>query len=192
MNPKDNLVAGATILAPLLSSHGFSFEFREEGRGSGGCFAWAEFVREERRLELHFRHSLGLVTYHVGPLHARHESYMKELGVLGRNQYPGFSNDPLDGFRQLANDLGYAADFLSGNGHTLHAAALKEAEADRGKSKDLMVDYVGDTRALEQMEALFRSGNYTKVLTVFQELKFPERLTKVQQKIVEISRERVR
>jgi hypothetical protein len=55
-----------------------------------------------------------------------------------------------------------------------------------------MVGYVGDTRALEQMEALFRSGNYTKVLAVFQALKFPERLTKVQQRIVEISRERDR
>lgn len=192
MNPKDSLTAGATILAPLLSSHGFAFEFRDEGRGSGGYFASGEFVREERRLELHFRHSLGLVTYHVGPLHARHETYMKELGVLGRNQYPGFSDDPLDGFRHLANDLGFAADFLSGNGHILHSAALKEAEADREKSKELMVGYVGDTRALEQMEALFRSGNYTKVLAVFQELKFPERLTKVQQRMVEVCRERAR
>jgi hypothetical protein len=192
VNPKDNLTAGATILAPLLGSHGFTFEFRDEGRGSGGFFAWGEFVREDRRLELHFRHSLGLVTYHVGPLHARHETYMKQLDVLGRNQYPGFSDDPLDGFRHLANDLGFAADFLSGNGHILHSAALKEAEADREKSKELMAGYVGDTRALEQMEALFRSGNYTKVLAVFQELKFPQRLTRVQQRIVEISRERTR
>jgi hypothetical protein len=192
VSPKDSLIAGATILAPLLSPHGFTFEFRDEGRGAGGFFAWAEFVREERRLELHFRHSLGLVTYHAGPLHARHETYMKELGVLGRNQYPGFSDDPFDGFRHLANDLGFAADFLSGNGHILHSAALKEAEADREKSKALMVGYVGDSRALEQMEALFRAGDYTKVLAVFQELKFPERLTKVQQRIVNISRERSR
>jgi hypothetical protein len=192
VNPKRSLTAGATILAPLLGSHGFTFEFRDEGRGSGGFFAWGEFVREERRLELHFRHSLGLVTYHVGPLHARHETYMKELGVLGRNQYPGFSDDPLDGFRHLANDLGFAADFLSGNGHILQSAALQEAEADREKSKEHMAGYVGDTRALEQMEALFRSGNYTKVLAVFQELKFPQRLTRVQQRIVEISRERTR
>lgn len=192
MNAKDSLTAGSTILAPLLSPHGFTFEFREEGRGSGGFFAWAEFVREERRLELHFRHSLGLVTYCIGPLHARHETYMKELGVLGRNQYPGFSDDPLDGFRHLANDLGFADDFLSGNGHILHSAALKEAEADREKAKELTAGYVGDTRALEKMEALFRSGNYKKVLALFQELKWPERLTRVQQRIVEISRERVR
>jgi hypothetical protein len=192
VNPKDSLIAGANVLAPLLNSNGFAFEFRNEGLGSGGSFDWGEFVRGEHRLELHVLYSLGLVTYHVGTLHARHETYMKELGVSGRNRYPGFSNEPLDAFRDLAHDLQFATDFLSGTSDTLRSAAQKEAAADQQASKELMRGYVGDIQALEQMQLLFRAGNYKKVLSVFAQLKFPEQLTHVQRRMVEVSRERAR
>jgi hypothetical protein len=46
-----------------------------------------------------------------------------------RPQYPGFSDDPLDGFRHLAHDLRkYCADFLVGSGADFQAAK-KDAEA---------------------------------------------------------------
>lgn len=192
MKPKDSLIASATVLAPLLNSNGFAFEFRDEGQGSGGFFAWGEFVRGEHRLELHFRSDLGLVTYHVGTLHARHETYMKELGVSGRTRYPGFSNDPLDGFRDLAHDLQFATDFLSGAADILRSAAQREGAEDQQRSKELMTGYVGDTHALEQMQLLFRAGNYKKVLSVFAKLRFPERLTNAQRRMVEVSRDRAR
>ena len=192
MSPKENLIAGANMLAPLLNSNEFVFEFRNEGRGSGGFFAWGEFVRGDRRIELHFRYSLGLVTYHLGALHARHETYMKELGVLGRNRYPGFSDESLDAFRGLMHDLHFAADFLSGTADVLRSAALKEEATDQDKSKELMAGYVGDTRALERLQGLFHTGQYKEVLAAFQLLKFPERLTNVQRRMVEVSRERAR
>lgn len=192
MSPKESLVAGTNLLAPLLNSNGFAFELRGEGRGSGGPFAWGEFVRGERRIELHFRHSLGLVTYHVGAAHAGHETYMKELGVLGGSRYPGFSNEPLDGFRHLAHDLQFATDFLSGAAETLQTAALKEEMAARKRSDVSMAGAVGDTRALDQLQRLFHAGNYKEVLSVFQNLHYPDRLTKVQRRMVDISRERAR
>lgn len=106
-------------------SHGFRFQFREEGRGAGGNFASGEFVCEDRRLELHFRGSLGLVRYHVGDQSASHESYMRELGVWDQRHYPGFSEDPAAAFHDLAHDLGLAHDFLSGPATVLRTAAAK-------------------------------------------------------------------
>ena len=63
--PKQTLLAGVGILDSVLSPYGFVFEFRDEGIGAMGPFAWGEFVRGDRRLELHYRYGLGLVTYHA-------------------------------------------------------------------------------------------------------------------------------
>ena len=84
-------------------------------------------------MELHFRYSLELVIYHVGPLALSHEDYM--CSVLGRrwaSQYPGFSKEPLGGFRHLLADLQqHGADFLAGSDadfakHVQRAEALKK------------------------------------------------------------------
>lgn len=85
--------------------------------GSGGEFGETAYTRENRRLELHFRYSLGLVVYHVGTVSLPHEDYMRAvLGRGGANQYPGFSEDPLDGFRHLRHDLArYWSEFLTGS-----------------------------------------------------------------------------
>jgi len=81
IRPKEGLLEGVQILHPALAPYGFAFRFGSEGKGSGGHFAWGEFFREERRLELHIRRSLGLVRYHVGDQSASHEAYLRELGV---------------------------------------------------------------------------------------------------------------
>src|SRR5690349_10506424 len=125
MNPRTILEDGAAVLHNVLAPHGFHFEFREEALGSGGHFAWGEFVRDDRRLELHFRFSLGLVSYHIGELALEHTSYMAALGVKGRARYPRVANDPLGAFHDLAHDLGElaASDFLAGPASVLRAAA---------------------------------------------------------------------
>src|SRR6185437_338549 len=104
--PKETLIEGAQILRSLLEPQGFRFEFRGEGESSGGHFAWGEFIRGDRRIELHFRHNLGLVRYHVGDESALHESYMRELGVWRQCEYPGFSDEAIGAFRELKHDLG--------------------------------------------------------------------------------------
>jgi len=127
MSPRELLTRGVALLEPVLRPHGFSFVFREEGQSSGGSFAAGDFVRANRRLELHFRHSLGLVTYHVGTARVSHSGYMEELGVRQRAAYPGFSADPLDAFRDLASDLERFADsFLSDDGAVVVRAAERE------------------------------------------------------------------
>lgn len=113
-----SLEQGAQILAPVLNPHGFKFRTVDFGRGSGGSYAHGEFVRDDRRLELHLRWSLGCVIYHFGPLSLQHDDYMRAL--LGRSRvgyFPGpHSDDPLAGFEELRRDLlEHCSDFLTGS-----------------------------------------------------------------------------
>jgi hypothetical protein len=114
--PKKVLIEGAELLRPLFAEHGFAFALLGGGESSGGEFAYAEFRKGERRFEFHFRHSLGMVTYHLGLESISHEEYMcSVLGGPGLSRYPGFSRDPLDAFRGLSGDLrAHCGEFLEG------------------------------------------------------------------------------
>jgi hypothetical protein len=114
--PQEKLKAGIELIDDLMRFHGFIYSPTAAGIGSGGQFASGEFQRGNRRLELHYRYSLGLVTYHVGDLTLSHEDYMwSMLGRRHKSEYPGFSKEPLDDFRHLRTDLEhYCTDFLSG------------------------------------------------------------------------------
>ncbi len=115
--PLEVLSEGRRILDPVMHPFGFSFVDAASGRGSGGQYACGAYVNWDRKLELHYRYSLGLVTYHFGKTSVGHEAYMRALlGTSGGNKYPGFSEEPLDGFRGLAYDLeNFAGAFLKGN-----------------------------------------------------------------------------
>src|SRR6266566_1803823 len=93
------LNAGPKFLDSILGRCGFRFMSATSGVGSGGRFASGKYVREDRSLELHFRHSLGLVTYHIEDVSIDHETYMRMLGVRDLCRYPDFPKNPLDSFR---------------------------------------------------------------------------------------------
>jgi hypothetical protein len=118
--PIDNkmilLQNGADLLASLLVPNGFTFEVLGSGKGSGGTFAFGQFHRGERRLEFHFRYTLGMISYHLGPRSMSHEDYMHAvLGKQHASKYPGFSNQPMDAFRDLLWDLEeHGSEFLVG------------------------------------------------------------------------------
>jgi hypothetical protein len=116
-DPTEILNQGRVIIDPVLHRQGFSFIAGPPGRGSGGPYASGTYVNGERRLEVHYRFSLGLVTYHFGGESIDHESYMRALlGPKGGNRYPSFSDEPLDAFEGLAYDLeNYATAFLKGD-----------------------------------------------------------------------------
>jgi hypothetical protein len=52
---------------------------------------------------------------------------MRELNVWDQCQYPGFSDNPMNAFADLAHDLTFADDFLDGSTTVLRRAAAKEA-----------------------------------------------------------------
>lgn len=130
MNALQILATGCNILDEVMKPHGFVFVEGPFGKSSGGNFASGEYARGDRRLEIHFRHSLGLVTYRMGSLSLTHEAYMRALlGRNGGNRYPGFSDDTLDGFRHLAYDLEhYCTDFLEGSGEEFKGCVEKAKE----------------------------------------------------------------
>jgi hypothetical protein len=71
---------------------------------------------------------LGLVTYHLADASLSHEDYMRCV-ARDKAEYPGFSEDPMDGFKHLANDLEkFASDFLSGSGQEFIKAKKKAEE----------------------------------------------------------------
>ncbi len=188
--PTQALVQGAQVLSAVLLPNGFTFVFREEGRSSGGDFAWGEFVRGDRKLEIHFRHNLGMVRYHVGRQSASHEAYMRELGVSERCCYPGYDVEPAIAFHDLAHDLTFAKDFLSGSAETLKRTAVKEASAEAERHQEDMARYVGDVRKLEELHGRFKQGKYEEVVSLANNLKYPDRMTDSERRMVQIARQR--
>jgi hypothetical protein len=198
-SPKEALLDGAKILDAVLLPKGFRFQFRKEGKGSGGNFAWGEFVREDRRLQLHFRQSLGLVRYHVGDQSAFHESYMRELGGWDQCRYPGFSEDPAAAFHDLAHDLGLADDFLSGSAAVLRTAAATEASGTAAateasgtaeQNKRAMAGDIGDVRQRQHLRERFREGSYGQVVALAETLKYPDQMTESERRMVKIPRKK--
>lgn len=116
-NPEEILLTGYAILDGVLLKRSFKSEKPVSGKSSGGDYASGGYRNGDRRLELYFRFSLGLVTYHFGALSLGHEDYLRAiLGPARGNKYPSFSDEPLDAFRGLASDLEtYATAFLDGD-----------------------------------------------------------------------------
>ena len=122
---------GVEILVPVLGPMGFVYEEGVSDKGSGGLFAQGAFVRGDRRLEFSTRHSLGLVIYRVGRTLLEHADYMRVAAPRGASQYPGYSNDPLDGFRHLAHDLKRFASVFRNGSNADFAAVATEPRARR-------------------------------------------------------------
>jgi len=121
------LEAGAAILTPVLAPAGFAFHLTSHGNSSGGDFATGRFTKGTQYLELHFRHSLGMVTYGWDDTAISHTEYLRGLAVTG--SYPGYSDDPLGGFRHLALDLaGPLSGFRDGDrrGYEAGLAAARQ------------------------------------------------------------------
>jgi len=189
--PEARLRAGAAAIARVLTPYGFRFEFRESGSSGGGPFASGEFVRGDRRLELHVRDNLGLVRYHLGSHSASHEYYMKELGEWPRCDYPGFPNDPIDPFERLAHDLKFAGEFVSGDARLLlRASEIERAELARRDARDFQ-GYVGDTRTLQRMRNAFRLGAYYEVVELAGTIRLPDKMTDTQRRMVEIAKAKI-
>jgi hypothetical protein len=125
-SPGDLLERGVAELAEVLVPAGFQFVETGRGESSGDPFASGEFRRGERRLELHFRPELGLVRYHFGEESLSHQDLVRGVRALERiseeAEYPGFSDDPMAGFRHLRHDLDrFGGVFLHGGAKAFRA-----------------------------------------------------------------------
>ena len=108
------MTAGAEIVGHVVDPAGFAFFPGAEASGSGRPFADGRFVKGDQFIEMHFRRSLGFVSYGWGAAVLSHTDYLRGIGPGG--SYPGFSDDPPDGFHHLAEDLaGPLARFVAGD-----------------------------------------------------------------------------
>jgi hypothetical protein len=118
VEPSEAIEAGRKILDGVLLPAAFAFVPGAAGKGSGGTFASAAYVRGERRLEFSYRWAVGEVTYYIGDDALGHDSYMRLLHVYAQSEFARFSRDePLAGFEALGHDLKhFCGDFLTGPG----------------------------------------------------------------------------
>lgn len=117
MDARTIFAEGRALLDPVLGEHGFVFDEAKSILRSTAAIARGSYVRDDRRLELGYRHGvLDVVVYQVGERVLTHDAYMNAvLGPVGSNMFPAMAGDPLDGFRYLAHDLrNYAHAFLAG------------------------------------------------------------------------------
>ena len=114
-------------LAPVLNPLGDTLAETSQGKGSGGTFATARWVAGDRSIETHVRQALGIVEYRWGSLKLTHQEYLRVRHVKG--SYPGFSDDPTDGFRHLAADLAGPVGPMLVCGHAEFAALVEAADA---------------------------------------------------------------
>ena len=113
---------GVELLSPVLVPYGFVYRAGEVDRGSGGQYAHGG-SHERTSLEFSVGHALGEVRYRVDAATLLHEDFARAAVGRGQARYPRFSDDPLDGFRDLATDLvRFGSVFLAGT--TAEFAAL--------------------------------------------------------------------
>jgi hypothetical protein len=123
--------SGVELLSPVLVPCGFVYQAGEVDRGSSGLYAHGGFARANRSLEFSVRHALGEVRYRVDAATLLHEDFARAAVGRGQARYPGFSDDPLDGFRDLATDLvRFGSVFLAGTTAEF-AALVTKAERSR-------------------------------------------------------------
>ncbi|WP_157068068.1 hypothetical protein [Desulfosarcina cetonica] len=129
-NKTDIIQKGADIMAPVFKKYGFVFSIEGEGQSSGGEFAFGSWCKGNRRLEFHYRYTLGLVNYFLGEERIGHQWYLWAVtGKKHSGSYPGNSEDPVDSFSRLKNDIEKYCDiFLQGSDNELLTVIKKGRE----------------------------------------------------------------
>lgn len=119
---------GVASLAEVLGPAGFVFVGSEDDAG-GDFSAIGEFQKGDRRLELHFGRKLVLVRYHFDDVALSHEELVRGVrgteGIAAEPQFPGFSDDPADGFRHLRADVERFGDIFINRGAKAFRALKK-------------------------------------------------------------------
>ena len=183
---------GAQLLVDALGGHPFEYREVVSGVGSGGDFVEGRIEAPTRAIEIHFRNTLGLVHYHLRGSSVSHDFYMKHLGVRDRCRYPGYSEDPMEGFRNLAHDIrAFGQDFL-GKGDQLVDAARAESEEQAVRGRDLNIGYTGDRRARQDAREAFKAGDYRKTIELLTTLQYPDDLSASEVKLLAMAQKRTR
>ncbi len=194
MGPKEQLNIGVEILNPYLNFWEFKFELMGGGKGSGGDFAWGQFQRDERKIELHFRRSLGGVTYKVRDLSLSHVDYFDILDKKGFNRYPDFSEDVVESFNLLLSDIEMylCYDFIFDEGKIFKLKGVSKIKKYEEEQYYQNKRWSGDNNTLKQARSELRLKNYKTVQLLEKKIHYPDLLTDSERKMFQISRIKLR
>jgi len=192
LTPEQQLLNGVKILSTYLEPLGFHFKLTGTGQSSGGHFAFGQFVCGDREIELHFRWSLGLVSYKADNTVLGHEDYINLLDKHGQNKYPNFSDEPNDAFKCLRFDLeNLLKDFTENNAVQFRKKGPEKAieieKQQEVKNKANKKIYSGDRQKIDQSKIEFKNGNYVEVDKLKKQIQHPELLTETEKKIFELN-----
>lgn len=192
MTPEQQLLEGVKIISTYLGPLGFHFKLLGTGQSSGGHFAFGQFVCGDREIELHFRWSLGLVSYKADNTVLGHEDYINLLDKHGQNKYPNFSDEPNDAFKCLKFDLeNLMKDFTENNAVQFRQKGPEKAieieKQQEVKNKANKKIYSGDQQKIDQAKIEFKNGNYVEVDKLKKQIQHPDLLTETEKKIFELN-----
>ena len=191
-SPRDQLARGVEILAPALEQHGFVYAPSHAGVGSGGHFASGNFTRNSRKLSLHHRWGLGIVTFGVEEFVSPHADYVSFLGVGDRSTLlwmPLASG--LDRYHALRFDIETLfGDFTTGDASMLTAAARKYAPRMAIVGIQLNAEAVGDIEKRRLARDAFNDRHCAEAIELLDSIVYPELLTGSETRMLEIARSR--
>lgn len=200
--PGQALLCGVEILNPYLQPLGFRFQLWDSGSSSGGDFAYGYFIKsggffgKKRKIELPFRHSLGLVSYNIGSLKLSHEDYLDILGKKGQNKFPTFSDVDFAPFHALLWDLeNLLNDFTEKDAVLFKAKAPEKIkELDREQGIAILANkrmFSSDKKYIALAKIEFRKGNYLEVDRLKRELRYPDQMTAAEKKLFELNDDKI-
>ena len=178
---------------------GFKFELIATGKGSGGHFSYGHFIKEgasfgeTKRIELHFRYSLGLVGYYIDDVGLSHQEYIDFVGKHGQSKYPNFSDNPQDAFNCLLWDLQNLLNDFTENDARIFKQKMADIRHQQGMSNEIYNrECSGEPKLIESAKAAFKKGNYEDVDKIKQQLRYPELLSPSEKKLFELNDQKMK
>ena len=186
-SPNEALKAGIESIGAFLREFGLEFVLGESGIGSGGSFVRGALVAVDGRVNLSFRHGLGEISLERAGFKISFEDYLLAVGAYSEARFPSTRKGAPDRFEALAHDLAeYCTEFLQGETKTFNDVVHRGQK----KTRNPMIDYVGDTRARERAREAFRSEDYDEVVRLMGGLQYPEDLSASEKKMYGTARSR--
>jgi hypothetical protein len=180
----ETLREGVQILDAVMGPARYRFEVVHDG-----AYVCCRYRRADRTLELHFSHSLRLVSQRIGDLVVMHDDFMRALVGAGGGGYPSSSDDPLDAFRALRTDLRtHCGDFLTGNANRWRAVAERALLDPRRFT--ITHEFLQLEDARRDARSAFASRDFAKAAALYEPIESV--LMPAERRRLEIARERVR
>lgn len=192
MQPLPELVNGLGVLEPFLSKFGFHFDNFENGKGSGGQFTVATFIKGDKKFIIGYRFSIGYVVYQCDMSQVSHDFYLDGLGYAKQKQFLDFqSDDKLLAFRHILHDLDFLVDdFFLGDCSKLKVFAQQQKEQieEHNRKAQEEYKYQFDRLHIDKARQEFKSKNYKACLDNYGKVQCNEVLSDIDRKTIEYCR----